>query len=135
MKKNTKSCLYLIDVRPNSPTCFCFWPKTESPVWRKEGSGSPSMVTLTSTWFSSQMLVEQEMFILCPSKAQGLGGKPCLETGGRIGKAILTSMGKASLFRSLQVMAGLSLATTLCLLTGNLDKHLKGHSSRNLNDF
>ncbi|KAL2340218.1 hypothetical protein Fmac_008158 [Flemingia macrophylla] len=54
----------------------------------------------------------------------------CQETGGRIGNEIPTSMAKASLFRSPQVMEGLSLATTLCLITGNLDKHLKGHNSR-----
>ncbi|KAL2318601.1 hypothetical protein Fmac_032477 [Flemingia macrophylla] len=70
------------------------------------------------------------MFTQCPSKGLGQGGKPCQETGGRIGKAIPTSMAKASLFRSPQVMEGLSLATTLCLITGNLDKYLKGHNSR-----
>ncbi|KAL2333999.1 hypothetical protein Fmac_015212 [Flemingia macrophylla] len=76
------------------------------------------------------MLVELEMFTQCPSKGLGQGGKPCQETGGRNSKAIPTSMAKASFFRSPQVMEGLSLATTLCLITGNLDKHLKGHNSR-----
>ncbi|KAL2319488.1 hypothetical protein Fmac_028457 [Flemingia macrophylla] len=76
------------------------------------------------------MLVELEMFTQCPSKGLGQGGKPCQEIGGRIGKAIPTSMAKASLFRSPQVMEGLSLATTLCLIIGNLDKYLKGHNSR-----
>jgi hypothetical protein len=89
------------------------------------------MDTHTSTWFWSQMLVELEMYILYPSKDQRLDGKLCLGTGGKIGKAITTSMVKASLSKLLQVMAELSLATTLCLVIGNLDRHLQGDNFRN----
>ena len=107
---------------------LCFGLKTESPVSRKEESGSLLMDTLTSTWFWSQMLVELEMFTLCPSRVLELDGKPCQGTGGRIGKATLTSMAKACLSRLLLVMAELSLATMLCLVVGNLDRHFQGDS-------
>lgn len=75
------------------------------------------------------------MFILYPSKDQKPDGKPCQETGGKIGKATTTLTVKAFHSKSLQVMAGLSLATTLCLVIGNLDRHLQGHNSRNISSI
>ena len=71
------------------------------------------------------------MFTLCPSRGLGLGGKPCQGTGARTGRATPTSMARASPSRSPPVMAGLSLATMLHLLIGNLDRHMRGHSFRN----
>lgn len=58
------------------------------------------------------------MFMLFPSKGREPVGNPCLETGVRTGKATLTSMDKASLSRSPQVMAALSFLTMLPLLPG-----------------
>jgi hypothetical protein len=77
------------------------------------------------------MLEVLVMYILWPSKVQELDGKPCQGIGGKIGKAITTSMVKASLSKLLQVMAEQSLATTLCLLIGNLDRHSQGGNFRN----
>jgi len=138
MAKFKSYCSYFCSLNFKLLSCnnisFCGF-KTESPVLRKEESGSQSMDTHTSTWFWSQMLVELEMYILCPSRDQRLDGKLCLGTGGRIGKAITISMVKASHSKSLQVMVELSLATTLCLAIGNLDRHLQGDNFRNISSI
>lgn len=70
------------------------------------------------------------MCTLCQSKGLGLDGKPCQETGGKIGKATPTSMDRASPSKSPQVMAEPSLSTMLRLQIGSLAKPLRAHSFR-----
>lgn len=77
------------------------------------------------------MLVELVMCILWPSRAQELPGKPCQGTGGKIGRATLTSMAKASLSRLPQVMAAVWCLTMLPLVVGPLGRHfLEGSFGR-----
>lgn len=87
-----------------------------------EVSDSPSMGTPTSTWSSSQTLVVPVMCTLFQSKGPGLVGKQCPEIGARTGKATPTSMAKASLSRSLPVMAAQWCPTMLPQLGGPLGR-------------
>lgn len=58
------------------------------------------------------------MSMQCPSKGPNLTGNPCQETGGKIGKATLTSMAKASPLGSPPVTAAPSPPSTWLLLVG-----------------
>lgn len=64
------------------------------------------------------MLEELEMCMRWLSKGQGLDGKPCLETGAKTGRAILTSMVRPFPSWSPPVMVTLSSLTTLPRLPG-----------------
>lgn len=71
------------------------------------------------------------MFVLCLSRDLGLAGKPCQETGAKIGRATHISMARASPSESRPATAGQSPATMLCQGIGDLDKLLKeGNSSK-----
>ena len=74
----------------------------------------------TLTLYSSPMLVVLVMFTLQQLKVPRLVGSKCQETGGKIGKAIVTSMDKASHLRLLLVMVELLCLTMLPLLDGPL---------------
>lgn len=76
------------------------------------------------------MSPEQEISIQFQSKGQELGGKPCQETGVKIGRATRTLMAKAFQLWSPQVTVELSQATTWPLLIGSLVRPLKVVNSR-----
>lgn len=65
------------------------------------------------------------MCTLSLSKGPGQGGNPCQETGVKIGKVTPTSTVNPSLSKSLPVMAGRPLLTTLLRPVGNSVKPLK----------
>jgi hypothetical protein len=58
------------------------------------------MAILTSIWFWSPTSPVQEMSMQSQSKGPKVAGKLCQEIGDKIGKAIPTSMDKASLLKS-----------------------------------
>ena len=69
--------------------------------------------------------------MLCLSRDLGLAGKPCQETGAKIGRATHMSMARASPSESQPAMAGQLPATMLRQQIGDLDKLLKeGNSSK-----
>jgi hypothetical protein len=70
------------------------------------------------------------MFILCLSKGPELVGKQCQGTGVRIGKAIPSSMAKASHSRSQLVMVVLWSPTMLLQLGGPLGRPIVVLNSR-----
>jgi hypothetical protein len=70
------------------------------------------------------MLVVLVMFMLSLSKVLEPVGNQCLETGVKIGKAILTLMDKAFPLRSPQVMGAVWFLTMLSLLDGPLARPL-----------
>lgn len=75
------------------------------------------------------------MCSLYQSRALELGGNPCQETGGKIGKAIPISMGRPSHLGSLVVMEGLSPASMLPLLIGNLGRLMREANSNFTNEI
>lgn len=87
------------------------------------------MATPTSIWYLSPTLPEPATFMRWPSRVQELGGNPCRETGGKIGKATCISMAKPSLSKSPPATAATSSPTTLLLRTGLLVKPSPAASS------
>ena len=72
------------------------------------------------------------MYILWPSKVQGLDGKPCQGIGAKTGRAIPTLMDRVSPFWSPQVTVAVSSHTMQHHKVGPLDKPtLEGNSSTN----
>ena len=63
-----------------------------------------------------------------PLRVQELGGKQCQGTGAKTGRAIPTSMAKASRFLSRPVMVAEWFPIMLLLLDGPLDRLIQEHS-------
>lgn len=72
------------------------------------------------------------MCMQLPSKGPRPVGSPCPETGGKIGKAALASMAKASPLKSPPVTAALSPPSTWRLLIGPLARPTLVHNSHDM---
>lgn len=75
------------------------------------------------------------MLCLYPSKALGLVGEPCLTTGAKIGRAMLTLMAKPCLSRSPPATAALLSPTMWLLPPGNLARLSLADSSSSLHNL
>lgn len=97
-------------------------PTEGYPAEEVEELDLQSMVTLTSTWFLSQMLEVQEMYTQCTSRVQELNGNQCQEIGAKIGRITLTSMAKVYPLRSPQAMVALLFLIMQLLVLGPSDR-------------
>lgn len=112
--------------------CSSRWPNTApelslsltagSLAGREAASGSPSTVSVTSTWSWSPTSLVLGILSRLASKVPGLGGWAWAGTGDRTGSLILFWLVSLSASGSLAVTAVLPLLGTLSLLIGNLVK-------------
>lgn len=113
----------------NTELALFLLPTEGYPAEEGEEFDLQSMVTLTLTWFLSQMLEVQEMYTQCTSRVQELSGNQCQEIGAKIGRITRTSMAKVCPLRLPQAMVALLFLTMLLLVLGPLAKLLAEDNS------